>query len=124
MKESPFEQSFLDSQKEKLLAEKARLEGELSKRGTKKANSESDYTTSYQDYGTDEESNVAEYAQHETNLSVDTELEEELVRVNNGLRRLQEGTYGLDVDTGAPINERRLEAYPAAEKDIAHEDRS
>jgi len=113
---------FLNEQKKRLFQEKARLEGELSKRATKKIHGTDEYETTYQDYGTDEESNAAEYAQHETNLSVDDELEQGLVRVNNALERIEKGTYGLDVETGKPINRKRLEVYPAAEKDIAHED--
>ena len=37
----------------------------------------------------------------------------ELEQVDSALRRLREGTYGLCLDCGEPIDERRLAALPA-----------
>ena len=118
MSEKQFDKDFLEEQKGKLLKEKARLESELSNRGTAKDSDKEDYRASHQEYGDDEESNAAEYAQTETNNSVVEELEEELARVNRALENLEKGTYGIDKKTGNPIRKERLEAYPAAEIDI------
>lgn len=113
-----FGKQFIASQKEKLEAEKARLEVGLSRNGKKVGPGSDDYAPAYQDYGSDEESNAAEYAQFETNIAIERQQEDELGRVLRALDRLEKGVYGLDIDTKAPINRKRLEAYPAAETDI------
>ncbi|MBI4122403.1 MAG: hypothetical protein HY462_00220 [Parcubacteria group bacterium] len=118
MQPSPFHKTFIASQRLKLEEERKRLEGELLRRGKRVRAGSADFTPAYQDYGTDEDSNAAEYAQHETDLSVEEELEEELARVNAALERIKQGTYGLDVATQEPIGKKRLEAYPAAETAI------
>lgn len=118
--QSPFDTTFIEAQRVKLEKEYSRLEGELLRRGTTPfaKGGAKDFTPKYQDYGTDEESNVAEYAQHETDLSVGKEFEEEFERVRRALLRIEKGTYGIDVATGKPIEQKRLEAYPAAETNI------
>ncbi len=41
---------------------------------------------------------------------------DELHEVEDALRRIREGTYGICVDTGLPIELERLKAYPAAKR--------
>jgi len=43
-------------------------------------------------------------------------LLDELREVEDALRRIREGTYGICVDTGLPIELERLKAYPAAKR--------
>lgn len=113
-----FDQAWLDAQKQKLAEEKKRLQSELGKRATVSTTDISDYHPKYEDYGTDEESNAAEYAEAETNIDVVENLEEELRKVNQALSNIESGSYGLDINTGKPINKKRLEAYPAAQIDV------
>ena len=42
-------------------------------------------------------------------------LRERLAAIEKAERRLEEGTYGKSVRSGAPIPDERLEADPAAE---------
>lgn len=56
-----------------------------------------------------------EVANYEVNLSVKNELEPELHRYQAALQRIENGTYGKDIDTGAEISLERLRANPAAE---------
>ena len=121
MKYEKFDKKFIDQQKQTLLDKKQRLEGELSKRGTNTKENPSDYTAAYQEYGDDEDSNAAEYAQTETNIGVVEQLEESLKKVNAALKRIEKGEYGIDIKSGKPINKRRLLANPSAEIDIRHE---
>lgn len=118
MSNTPFDKQFIASQKAKLEAEKAKLEAELARSGRKMGPGAGDYAPAYQDYGTDEESNAAEYAQFETNTAIEQGQEKELGRVIRALDRIEKGVYGLDINTGSPINRKRLEVYPAAETDI------
>ncbi|HET7856634.1 MAG TPA: hypothetical protein VFL41_09280 [Gaiellaceae bacterium] len=44
------------------------------------------------------------------------QLSEELAAVERAEKRLEDGTYGLSVESGAPIPDERLEALPTAER--------
>ena len=46
-----------------------------------------------------------------------------LAAVEEALKRLREGTYGLCIDCGLPIPEKRLEAIPWAVRDRACQER-
>jgi DnaK suppressor protein len=50
-------------------------------------------------------------------------VEAELAAVARAERRLEEGTYGISVESGAPIPDERLEAVPAAERTAEEEER-
>ena len=43
-------------------------------------------------------------------------LREELAAIDRAFRRLEEGTYGLSVESGKPIPDARLELIPWAER--------
>jgi DnaK suppressor protein len=53
---------------------------------------------------------------------VDT-LREELAAIHRALERLDNGTYGISVESGEPIPDGRLEAVPWAERTADEEDR-
>ncbi len=59
----------------------------------------------------------------EQNLLLE-EAEQERERVLDALHRLDEGTYGICVDCGQPIDEARLEARPQAERCLADEEKA
>lgn len=46
------------------------------------------------------------------------DLREQLAAVERAERRLEEGTYGLSVESGKPIPDARLEAVPHAERTV------
>ena len=80
--------------------------------------------------GTDELSTLDNPADQGTVLS-ERELEEglleqlrrELEALERAEARLAEGTYGLSVESGEPIPDERLEAYPLAERTVEEERR-
>src|SRR4051794_36139276 len=51
------------------------------------------------------------------------ELQDQLAALERAEQRLQEGTYGLSVESGEPIPDGRLEAYPLAERTTAEQER-
>ncbi len=59
----------------------------------------------------------------EQNLLLE-DAEQERERVLDALHRLDEGTYGICVDCGRPIDEARLEARPQAERCLADEEKA
>jgi RNA polymerase-binding transcription factor DksA len=77
----------------------------------------------------DRESELADYDQHpadsgsdtferEKDLSILEQLEAELAEIQAALKRVDEGTYGVDEVTGEPIAPERLEAIPTARTNV------
>lgn len=99
--------------KEKLLAEKSRLEGELSRLGDP-TEVEGDYETKFQDIGNDEDENASEVEEYVDNVAVEGTLEAQLKDVNDALVKMEAGNYGVCEKTGEEIPLERLQAYPAA----------
>jgi DnaK suppressor protein len=77
---------------------------------------------------------LADYDQHPADAGTDTfeqerdegiadRLREELAAVERAERRLEEGTYGVSIESGEPIPDGRLEAIPWAERTAAEESR-
>ena|SRR5215831_8445204 len=59
----------------------------------------------------------------ELDESLADELREQLEAVARAEQRLAEGTFGLSVESGEPIPDERLEAYPTAERTAEEQDR-
>jgi DnaK suppressor protein len=49
------------------------------------------------------------------------DLREQLAALERAEQRLAGGTYGLSVESGEPIPDERLEAYPTAERTVEEE---
>ena len=60
----------------------------------------------------------SETFEREKDLSILEGLETELAEVEAALRRLAEGTYGIDEVTGERIDPERLEAIPEARTNV------
>jgi RNA polymerase-binding transcription factor DksA len=75
------------------------------------ADSQDDHDQSPADGGTDT-------FEREKDLSILEELEAELAELEAALRRVDDGTYGVDEVTGAPIDADRLDALPAARTNV------
>lgn len=56
--------------------------------------------------------------EQELNAGLAEDLAEQLAAVERAERRLEDGTYGLSVDSGKPIPDARLEALPTAERTV------
>lgn len=99
--------------KDKLLAEKVRLEVELG-RIAKPTDINGEYETKFENIGTDADENATEVENYVGNLGVEGALESELRDVSDALAKMDKGTYGVCEKTGQMIPQNRLEAYPAA----------
>jgi len=77
----------------------------------------------------DQSGDLADYDQHpadsasdtferEKDLSILERLEDELAEIEAALQRIDEGTYGIDEVTGAPIDPERLAALPTARTNV------
>jgi DnaK suppressor protein len=56
--------------------------------------------------------------EQELNVGLADDLAEQLAAVERAERRLEDGTYGLSVESGKPIPDARLEALPTAERTV------
>lgn len=61
--------------------------------------------------------------QDELDEGLAADLREQLAAVERAEARLAAGTYGLSVESGRPIPDERLEAFPTAERSVEEEAR-
>ncbi|MBI2439485.1 MAG: TraR/DksA C4-type zinc finger protein [Candidatus Moranbacteria bacterium] len=108
-----FDATILSELKEKLLLEKSRLEGELS-RFAKLTGAPGNYETQFDIIGTDTDENATEVEEYVDNIALESNLESHLKDVTDALEKMEKGTYGLCEKTGKEISVERLRAYPAA----------
>jgi DnaK suppressor protein len=109
------EQKTIQALKEKLLTEKVRVLEELN-RIAKPTNENGDYSTNFNEIGTDEDDNASEVEEYTDNLALETALEKQLKEILEALQRIEDNTYGICEDCGKEIPLERLQAYPAAKK--------
>ena len=62
--------------------------------------------------------------QDELDEGLSDDLREQLAAVERAEARLAAGTYGLSVESGQPIPDERLEAFPTAERTTEEEARN
>jgi DnaK suppressor protein len=112
--------SEIDEQKarELLARERERVERSLAdlRREVKSSQEEVDTEISPED---DAETIVDE----EVDGAVARSLESELEMIKRAEQRLEEGSYGLSVESGTPIPAKRLEHVPYAERTIEEQER-
>ncbi|MFW2176492.1 MULTISPECIES: TraR/DksA family transcriptional regulator [unclassified Moraxella] len=96
---------------QKLLALKAEYQERIEKIEHHFKHPEQDMT---QDW--DDQAVVAE--QNEMRKSLLVEAQHSLELVNAALRRIENGTYGIDIETGEEIDPKRLEIIPYATTNV------
>lgn len=64
---------------------------------------------------------ATEYVDRQTEIAEHNLHEEQLKEVNQALKRMEDGTYGICVDTGEKISFERLKAMPYAKRTIQEE---
>jgi len=65
----------------------------------------------------------SELFEQERDEGIADRMREELAAVERAERRLEEGTYGISVESGEPIPDDRLEAMPLAERTVEEQAR-
>jgi DnaK suppressor protein len=95
--------------RELLRRERERIERSLAERGGRQGDELSSHDQHLADQGTDL------YAD-ELDAGLRDQLTEELAAVERAEARLAAGTYGVSIESGAPIPDERLEAIPTAER--------
>lgn len=108
---------------EALLKEKAGLEKSLATVATKNPGDPNDWEASFPDLNgdsADKSDKADEVEEFDTNLGINSVLEEKLREVRDALTRIADGSYGKCEKGGEMIEENRLRANPAARTCIEH----
>ncbi len=69
-------------------------------------------------FDANQEDQAAELNEREKDLAILEGLEADLAEIEAALARLDEGTYGIDENTGEPIDRARLDAMPTARTNV------
>ena len=112
-------QTLLEENKAKLLAEQARLEKMLQRDSVANTEIPGGHKPRFDEVGSEEGENASESEQFGNDLSVIEDLEARLVKVKAALMRIENGTYAKCA-MGDEIEEARLAVEPAAETCIKH----
>jgi RNA polymerase-binding transcription factor len=102
-----------DRARELLLNERRRIERELGRLGHQDDSEPAD------EY--DPANLASDLYQDEFDQGRGTDLREQLAAVERAERRLEDGTYGLSIESGKPIPDGRLEVVPTAELTVDEE---
>jgi RNA polymerase-binding transcription factor DksA len=113
-----------DRARDRLHTEQERVEGLIeSVRGEFGDGSEGDQVSELADYDQHPADQGSDTFEREKDLSILEQLESELAEIQAALRRIDEGTYGIDEVTGEPIAPERLDAVPTARTNVQSEQR-
>lgn len=109
--------------KKKLEAEKLRLEKDLEKVARRNPGVPGDWEMVPEDLNieTADKSELSDvFEELGTRAAIEDKFEERLTFVNQALERAKKGIYGVCLICNKPIQEKRLEANPAARHCIKH----
>ncbi len=107
-----------DDARERLTTEQARVEGLIEGLKSELGTSENDDISELADYDQHPADTATETFEREKDLSILEQLENELAELQAALERVDAGTYGVDENTGQPIDPARLDAFPTARTNI------
>ena len=110
----PIDAQKKEELKQALLAEKVKLEADLSRMAVSIDKKEGDYEPMIENIGTDREDNTTEVEQFADNLPVEATLEKKLQDIILALDKIESNTYGLCENCGEEIDIKRLEINPSA----------
>jgi len=103
-----------DDPRERLEAEQTRVEALVEELRAELGTSEAEAVPELSDPA----DAASETFEREKDLSILEQLERELAELQAALERVDAGTYGVDEETGEPIDPARLEAFPTARTNI------
>jgi RNA polymerase-binding transcription factor DksA len=102
----------------RLEAEQGRVEGLIDQFKAELGTSETEGSSELADYDQHPADSGSDTFEREKDLSILEQLENELAELQAALERVDAGTYGVDEQTGRPIDPARLEAFPTARTNI------
>jgi len=109
------DQKIQEELKQRLLAEKKRLEENMAGLESSPKKPDREYQTSFSEIERDEEANADEMEMYESNVATDETLKNELKKVKAALSAMEKGTNGFCENCQKEIPLERLRAYPQAD---------
>ena len=106
-----------DEARQRLEAERTRVSGLIRELHTD-LDDEVDSDESEPNYDQHPADSGSDTFEREKDLSILDGLEAELAEIEAAIERIDQGTYGIDEVTGAPIDPARLEAVPEARTNV------
>ena len=100
--------------KAELLRIKQETEEALKVFATKDSGNANDFTSTFPDYGEENDENAQEVGQYSTNIATENILEKTLRDVKSALKKIDQNTYGICKYCQNPIAPKRLIARPTA----------
>jgi RNA polymerase-binding transcription factor DksA len=73
----------------------------------------------FEEHGTKDEENAAEVAEYQNRLSLEKNLEKAKGEIEEALKKVEAGTYGICQECGNPIESERLKIMPSATTCVA-----
>lgn len=112
----------IEQSRTRLQEEKATLEAELATVGRKNPSNPNDWEATPEETGLEADPNdrADQMEEFGNNAAILADLEHRYNDVIAALARIEDGTYGMCIVSGDPIEEDRLEADPAAATCKAH----
>jgi RNA polymerase-binding transcription factor DksA len=108
-----------DEARRRLEAERHRVSGLIENlRGEGLDETEAEQSGELAHYDQHPADTASDTFEREKDLSILEGLESDLVEIEAALKRLDDGSYGVDEVTGQPIDRARLEAFPAARTNV------
>jgi RNA polymerase-binding transcription factor DksA len=104
--------------RERLEAEQGRVEGLIQELRSELGTSETEGSSELADYDQHPADTASDTFEREKDLSILEQLENELAELQAALERVDAGTYGIDEETGEPIDDARLDAFPTARTNV------
>ncbi|MFZ4516369.1 MAG: hypothetical protein ACOYN3_08675 [Acidimicrobiia bacterium] len=105
--------------RQRLADEQARVEGLIASiRNEMGDGSEQEASSELSGYDQHPADSGSDTFEREKDFSILESLESELAEIEAALRRIDDGTYGVDEVTGEPISPERLEAVPTARTNV------
>lgn len=104
----------IDELKDKLNKAKESIEHQLSKFAKKDVLNKNNYKSEFPDIGSQPDESAQEITEYEQHISLEHNLEDELVLIENALGKIAKGKYGTCENCGEEIPFERLKIRPQA----------
>lgn len=108
------ERKQLEKFKKILVEEKKTLEKELSEIGQKNPKAEGDFDIRFPQYGQGKDENAQEVTEFEKRKALEANMEKRLTEINDTLKKIDNGIYGVCQNCSLEIEKPRLKAMPTA----------
>lgn len=102
--------------KKTLLEKREKIQANLEVSAKKSKGVKDDFDTKFEQIGDRPDENASEVEVYENNLGIEHSLEKDLLAIDEALESIENGTYGICANCGAPqnIDMARLKAFPEA----------